>query len=424
MNKIIRIKNFNGKEHIIYLVLWLILYSAPILNMYSRTQNNPYISFDWDDILGVWKIYTVYLVAFLVHNFILAPLLVYKHKIWIYLCSTFCLIGAFLAFQYIAKPGMDNFARHHLREHKEMIQYIKREGKEIPDRLLEDERRFEKFGRDGFLDHDKDFEPRDENHRKHDRKDFHRPRRKINPPFFLAQHDFFAVLILFLLLGMNLGVMLFFKSNKDEAELQLLEKQNLQQQLEYLKYQINPHFFMNTLNNIHALVDIDPEEAKTTIVELSKMMRYILYEGNKPIIPLQREIQFLENYITLMKLRYTNKVKITLNIEKNIPDYGVPPLMLITFVENAFKHGVSYQKDSFIDVQLYTNTDRFIFNCKNSKHKESTEEHGGVGLVNVRKRLDLIYGQDYIMTIHDKEESYEVYLEIPLSKDPFIKDKV
>lgn len=134
---------------------------------------------------------------------------------------------------------------------------------------------------------------------------------------------------------MNLGVMLFFKSNKDEAELQLLEKQNLQQQLEYLKYQINPHFFMNTLNNIHALVDIDPEEAKTTIVELSKMMRYILYEGNKPIIPLQREIQFLENYITLMKLRYTNKVKITLNIEKNIPDYGVPPLMLITFVENA-----------------------------------------------------------------------------------------
>ena len=96
MNKIIRIKNFNGKEHIIYLVLWLILYSAPILNMYSRTQNNPYISFDWDDILGVWKIYTVYLVAFLIHNFILAPLLVYKHKIWIYLCSTFCLIGAFL----------------------------------------------------------------------------------------------------------------------------------------------------------------------------------------------------------------------------------------------------------------------------------------------------------------------------------------
>ena len=121
--------------------------------------------------------------------------------------------------------------------------------------------------------------------------------------------------------------------------MRLLEKENLNQQLEYLKYQINPHFFMNTLNNIHALVDIDPEKAKTTIVELSKMMRYLLYEGNNSLIPLHREVEFLRNYITLMKLRYTDKVKIDTDIPVSLPDRRLPPLLLITFVENAFKHG-------------------------------------------------------------------------------------
>jgi LytS/YehU family sensor histidine kinase len=243
--------------------------------------------------------------------------------------------------------------------------------------------------------------------------------RKLNekvPPLMFGQVDIINAIMLVMLIGMNLGVKLYFKSDNDAKEMQQLEKQNLQQQLEYLKYQINPHFFMNTLNNIHALVDIDPDKAKATILELSKMMRYVLYEGNKTLIPIQREIQFLNNYITLMRLRYTDKVKIKIDIPDNIPDDGVPPLMLITFVENAFKHGVSYKDESYINVEMRFIGDRFYFGCKNSKHAESTAEHGGVGLTNVRKRLNLIYGENFTLDIIDEIETYEVKLDIPLNK--------
>lgn len=176
---------------------------------------------------------------------------------------------------------------------------------------------------------------------------------------------------------------------------------------------------MNTLNNIHALVDIDPEKAKTTIVELSKMMRYILYEGNKSLIPLQCEIQFLRNYITLMKLRYTNKVKISLELPEKYVDYEIPPLMLITFVENAFKHGVSYQQESYINIEMHYIGNRLIFCCKNSKSKIEAEinnmpKQGGVGLTNIKKRLNLIYADNYTLDINNATDCYEVKLDLPM----------
>lgn len=105
---------------------------------------------------------------------------------------------------------------------------------------------------------------------------------------------------------------------------------------------------MNTLNNIHALVDMDAGKAKRTIVELSKLMRYVLYEASNRTILLSREIQFLDNYIALMKLRYTGRVRIECCMPDEVPEVQIPPLLFISFVENAFKHGVSYQEESFI----------------------------------------------------------------------------
>ena len=172
---------------------------------------------------------------------------------------------------------------------------------------------------------------------------------------------------------------------------------------------------MNTLNNIHALVDIDPEEAKESIIELSKMMRYVLYDGNKQMSSLQKESDFIDNYIELMKLRYSDKVEIVVDRDKSFPDVLVAPLITITYVENAFKHGVSYRLKSFIHITSHVKDGRFLFSCVNSKHKESTEKHGGVGLENTRKRLDLIYGDDYKLDIEDGEETYSVRLEIPLN---------
>ena len=116
--------------------------------------------------------------------------------------------------------------------------------------------------------------------------------------------------------------------------------------MDYLKFQINPHFFMNTLNNIHALIDIDTEYAKNAVIELSKMMRYVLYESGREIISLNRDIQFVQNYIGLMRIRYTDAVDIRVEYPHDLsPQVSIPPLLLIVFVENAFKHGISPKEE-------------------------------------------------------------------------------
>ena len=238
-----------------------------------------------------------------------------------------------------------------------------------------------------------------------------------------GQHDLISLVILILMMGMNVGIKLYFRQRGDRKKMELLEKQNLEQQLEYLRYQINPHFFMNTLNNIHALVDIDPEKAKQTILELSKMMRFVLYEGNKQGVPLDREMAFLQNYITLMRLRYTDKVRISVDVPASLPSREVPPLMFITFVENAFKHGVSYRQASFIEITLTVSAPQhdtssapgtLTFVCRNSRIPKEEDKHGGVGLKNVRQRLDLIYGECYSLDINDEPDTYTVTLTIPL----------
>ena len=173
---------------------------------------------------------------------------------------------------------------------------------------------------------------------------------------------------------------------------------------------------MNTLNNIHALVDIDPEKAKDTILELSKMMRFVLYEGNKEGVPLSRELDFIRHYVALMQLRYSDKVRITVDLPREVPERQVPPLVLITFIENAFKHGVSYQHESFIEIKVSVEGDRLSFSCRNSKAGKPTvdEGKGGVGLANVRKRLDLLYKDSYTLHILNETEIYTVELNIPL----------
>ena len=171
---------------------------------------------------------------------------------------------------------------------------------------------------------------------------------------------------------------------------------------------------MNTLNNIHALVDIDPEKAKDTILELSKMMRFVLYEGDKRGVPISREFDFIRHYIQLMKLRYTDKVKITVDLPTEVPDKQIPPLMLITFIENAFKHGISYQRESFVDIKVAI-SQKLTFTCRNSKADKPNQEKGGVGLKNVKQRLNLLYDNNYTLNIQDEADVYNVELTIPLT---------
>ena len=224
------------------------------------------------------------------------------------------------------------------------------------------------------------------------------------------------ILLGFFMTGLNMGIKLLYRSLRDEQQMEELKRQNLQAEMDYLRYQINPHFFMNTLNNIHALIDIDTEYAKSAVIELSKMMRYVLYESGSETISLKKDIQFIENYIELMRIRYDSSIDICLDYPATIPNkVAIPPLLLIVFVENAFKHGVSYNHASFIHIRIGYRDDAVTAVISNSRHEKSRPGTTGIGLENVKKRLALIYQDNYTLSIDDSDPAvYTVKLIIPI----------
>src|SRR5574344_2239507 len=226
--------------------------------------------------------------------------------------------------------------------------------------------------------------------------------------------DFGIILMALLVLSFNIAMKFLFRAMENNIKDKTLEKENIRSELEYLKYQINPHFLMNTLNNIHALVDIDSEKAKETIINLSKMMRFVLYKGPKDKVSLLDEIEFLKDYIELMRIRYIDSVDIRFEYPENIPTINIPSLLFVPFVENAFKHGVSYQKNSFIHIAISGDEKDVNFEVVNSKIDETMvkEGSGGIGLDNTKRRLNLIYGTDYTLDIDDDKDSYKVNLKI------------
>ena len=216
--------------------------------------------------------------------------------------------------------------------------------------------------------------------------------------------------------GLNSGIKMIYKSIRDDQEMGDMRHNMMQAELDYLKYQINPHFFMNTLNNIHALIDIDSEAAKDTVIELSKMMRYVLYDSEQDSISLDKEIQFLQHYIQLMRLRYSDSVEIVVDVPENShSQVKIPPLIFIVFVENAFKHGISYNSRSYIHISIEVSAegDRVCYTVLNSKNLSKWNTPGGIGLDNVRKRLDLLFPKRYQLEIEDTAHQYSVELNIP-----------
>lgn len=402
------------KEHLIYTSIWLMLYLSPLASLYMRMSSNPNIAFSWHEILNAWAFNTIWLVLMLIHNFLLLPVLIIKRRTWQYLVLSLALLISCTFVSYLARPGgPHSHKKRKMMEMNDRNYYIcgKSDICEAP-------------GLCQKMEHD----PKSDMCRKpiHGGKSFPMPRynpdelRPIRPVPMMGPGDAVAFFGGLMLMGMNLGVKLYFKTQEDRDHQEMLEKQDLERQLEYLRYQVNPHFFMNTLNNIHALVDINPERAKTTIVELSKMMRYILYEGDKKLIPVQREALFLKNYIELMRLRYSSRVSINLDIPEMMPDVMLPPLLLIIFVENAFKHGVSYAAPSFIDIKVTVTQEMLQFKCRNSRQEQKPDEKkkkGGVGLANARRRLDLLFPNQYSLEIKENDKEYDVQLEIPLSKN-------
>ena len=226
----------------------------------------------------------------------------------------------------------------------------------------------------------------------------------------------FQLMLAAMTVGINVAISLAFTYSREQANRKELENSRLQEELKYLKQQISPHFLMNVLNNIHELAEENIKEAQNMILELSYLMRYVLYESEHDMTTLASESRFISSYVALMKMRYVEDiVKVRLDLPNQASeDVRVPPLLFVSFVENAFKHGVSYNKETIIDIKLYEMKGKILFTCDNTiPHHKEKGEIGGVGLANVRRRLDLLYGEDYSLRISENDDIYSVTLIIP-----------
>jgi len=197
-----------------------------------------------------------------------------------------------------------------------------------------------------------------------------------------------------------------------------IENQRLSAELNFLKAQINPHFLFNTLNNLYYLAYKQSPNTTEVIAKLSQMMRYMIYDTNYKKVPLSKEIEYMENYIALERLRLNNEIPIEFNVKGNTDGLMIAPLIFITFLENAFKHGVSNNySGSWVKVDVSLNDQECIYRVENSKiasAKPEAEEKSGIGLQNVRRRLELSYPGEHDLKVQESETSYAVQLNIRL----------
>lgn len=201
-----------------------------------------------------------------------------------------------------------------------------------------------------------------------------------------------------------------------------IENEKLQAELSFLKAQINPHFLFNTLNNIYSLAAAKSDETGTAVMKLSNIMRYVLTEAKNDQVPLEKEIQFITDYLELQKIRTTDKTCIGFTIAGDPAGKQISPMLFLPFVENAFKYGVSTRELSPISIllEIHNNngrSDNIYFRIKNSKHLTSNPksvDKTGIGINNTRRRLDLLYPNRYNLRIEDEATSHTVHLNIDL----------
>jgi hypothetical protein len=379
-----RTPNLKSIESIIYLVIWLGVLSIPFF------QNRQSEIVDWEKVAAEWIRMSSFLVIFLINVYFLIPKLLFNKRYLPYigftLLSILIVIGISISFrifltppQPLAMPPMDL-------------------GPGMPPMELGSK-----------MPAPMGFRP---------------PSHPVQKSILMIFIDNFIIAML--VVGAGTTVKLMSQWLNEEGKRKDVEKEQLKTELAFLRHQLSPHFFMNTLNNIHALVDINTEIAKDAIIRLSTLMRYLLYETAHGQTSLKKEIEFIESYITLMELRFSKKVVISVEVPKNIPDIQIPPMLFISFLENAFKHGVSYQHESFVKFELEVNDKQLNCSIKNSKlstNKNHEQNYSGIGLANIKKSLALIFNEDFTLDINENENEFEVQLSIPIYETKHFKKK-
>jgi two-component system, LytTR family, sensor kinase len=225
--------------------------------------------------------------------------------------------------------------------------------------------------------------------------------------------NYFSEHLFYDLIFAALGILYYFFQYSHYQELQQKEAiiQSRQAELSFLRSQINPHFLFNSLNNIYSLVYEQSPQSLHALATLSELLRYILYD-TKEKVQLQEELNYIQKYISLQRLRFGYEISVTVNIIGNIQEIFLPPLLLIPFVENAFKHGELLAQAEGIAINIIAMHQKLFFHCTNKKGSHQRDKAGGIGLQNVRRRLELLYPGKHKLQLKEDDNSFTAQLEI------------
>lgn len=358
-------------------IVWVLMIAIPII--FAKDVD----VFAFDSLEGPIITYIPLLIIFLINRYLLVPKLLLKKKNLGYVVSVIGLIGIFALGLHLFQQN-NQFPEQHAQAKNRPMHLPPSDANGLAEKSIPP--------------------PYDRQHN----------RQPLGPPPFAN-----LIIISFLLVGFDTGLNAFARLNEAEKDRSRLEKENVANELDMLRHQVSPHFLMNTLNNIHTLIDISSEKAKDAVIMLSKLMRYLLYDTADNVTTIKNEVSFIESYIELMKLRVSDKVDIILNIPSELPDKKIPPLLFTSYIENAFKHGISYKQKSFIIIDISTDNNHLLVKVDNSIHqKSSTESASGIGIINARKRLDLLYGNNYQLEIREFGDTFAVQLKVPFNDKP------
>jgi hypothetical protein len=347
-------------ESLVYVLIWGVAFCVP----YFSERISGHIN--WTEVMRNWMRVFGYLVIFLINVYFLVPRFLLKKSYLVYFVLVSALIILVIVISIIPQTGLPPHVGSAIEQ--------------SPDRLRPP--------------------------------DIGAPMRK--PPFMIF---FDNLIISILIVGAGTTIKLMAKWLNEEKLRKDVEKEHLKTNLALLRHQVSPHFFMNTLNNIHTLVEMDAQKAQDAIERLSTLMRYLLYDSSQNTIELRKEIEFIKSFVSLMQLRHSDEVQVTVIVPAQIPDTKIPPMLFISLLENAFKHGVCYPLRSYIYFELQINETSLNCIIKNSKHKITPNyqgEYSGIGLGNIKESLKLLYGNDFRLNILDKENEFEVDLKIPI----------
>ena len=361
-------------ERFLYLAVWTVIAVLPIILELWKLINDS--EFEWQFVFRWWIGMIPLILIFLIHNHFLLPKFMKKGRIRRYCLILLMVLAAYGGIQYtIDRPV-----------HKELRERPMPPGPPF-----------------GFSEAPPMRPPM--------------PDRPENlPPRPFPFPLLFKIMLAAMTLGTNVAISLAFTYSREQVNRREQENKRLQEELKYLKQQISPHFLMNVLNNIHEMAEEDIREAQNMIMELSHLMRYVLYESENEMTTLSAESRFILSYVSLMKKRYVESiVKVNLDVpEQTSEDVRIPPLLFISFIENAFKHGVSYSNETTIDIKLHELNGKILFCCDNTiSNTRNTASAGGVGLSNITRRLDLLYGDEYSLRINEEKDRHSVTLIIP-----------